>query len=112
MAPYGMVIGIEDGKLEEYLKLHEDVPEAVVATMGRHHMRNFHIFRHTMPDDREYLFCFFEYHGDNFDEDMKQIGQCPDTQTWWQKTEPCQKPLDNRQPGEWWTRMKPVVHHL
>ena len=112
MTPYGMVIGIADGKLDEYLKLHQNVPDAVEATMGRHNMRNFHIFRHVLPDGKDYLFCFFEYHGDDFDADMAGIAQCPDTQAWWKLTEPCQQPLPNRAAGEWWAKMTPVVHHL
>jgi L-rhamnose mutarotase len=32
------------------------------------------------------------------------------TQDWWQLTEPCQEPLENRREDEWWAFMENVFH--
>jgi len=34
----------------------------------------------------------------------------PTTQKWWELCEPCQVPLANRAPGEWWADMEEVFH--
>jgi L-rhamnose mutarotase len=34
----------------------------------------------------------------------------PTTQRWWSLCEPCQEPLEDRAPGEWWASMAEVFH--
>ena len=69
-------------------------------------IRNFTIFFHKLPDGEHYLFLYFEYVGTDLDGDMKKIAADPRTQEWWQLTDPCQKPLPDRAPGEWWADMR------
>ena len=39
-----------------------------------------------------------------------EIAADPTTQTWWKLTDPCQVPLESRQPGEWWASMEEFSH--
>jgi L-rhamnose mutarotase len=57
-----------------------------------------------------YLFSYFEYHGDDFEADMKKMAADPKTQAWWKLTDPCQEPLETRKEGEWWASMEEVFH--
>ena len=34
----------------------------------------------------------------------------PTTQKWWAVCKPCQRPLDDRAPDEWWSGMEEVFH--
>jgi len=38
------------------------------------------------------------------------MSEDPITQEWWKLTDPCQIPLDDRMPGEWWAKMEEVFH--
>jgi L-rhamnose mutarotase len=34
----------------------------------------------------------------------------PETQRWWTFTDPCQRPLVSREPGQHWAAMEEVFH--
>jgi L-rhamnose mutarotase len=38
------------------------------------------------------------------------MGAHPEVKRWWTFTDPCQKPLQDRKEGEWWTGMEEVFH--
>ena len=63
-----------------------------------------------VPLNTSIEFAYFEYYGDNFDADMKTIADDEITQKWWTYTDPLQRPLPPRKPGEWWTSMEQVFH--
>ena len=63
-----------------------------------------------MPDGRHYLFSYFEYTGADFAADMATMAADPKTQEWWALCDPCQLPLADRAPGEWWAAMDEVFH--
>lgn len=107
---YGKVIGVRAEKLEEYRRLHAAVWPGVKAMIQACGMRNFTIFLRRLPDGHHYLFMYFEYVGDDYEADMKKMAADPTTQQWWKLTEPCQTPLPDRQPGEWWADMEEVCH--
>jgi len=102
---YGMVIKVKPEKLEEYKKLHQNVWPGVLKTIKECNIRNYSIF---YKDG--YLFSYFEYVGDNYEEDMKKMAQDPVTQEWWKLCKPCQEPLETRKEGEWWAEMEEVFH--
>ena len=107
---YGKVIGVRAEKLAEYKRLHAAVWPEVIAMISACNMRNFTIFLRKMPDGKHYLFMYFEYVGDNYEADMKMMAADPTTQRWWKLTDPCQEPLPDRAPGEWWSDMEEVFH--
>jgi L-rhamnose mutarotase len=41
---------------------------------------------------------------------MAKMAADPTTQKWWAECMPCQQPLDDRAPGEWWAGMEEVFH--
>jgi L-rhamnose mutarotase len=110
MKRYGSVIGLREEKLEEYKALHAAVWPDVLKMIAVCHIRNYSIYLRRMPDGRHYLFSYFEYIGTDFAADMAKMAADPTTQAWWRHCEPCQLPLADRAPGEWWAGMEEVFH--
>ena len=107
MQRMGMVLGIEPDKIAEYKRLHADVWPEILQSLTDAHIRNYSIFLRE-PDNL--LFAYWEYHGDDFAADMKQIADLEATQRWWALCMPCQVPLESRAEDEWWAMMEQVFH--
>lgn len=99
------VVGLLPEHLEEYERLHSAVWPTVLAQIARSNVRNYSIFRHG-----DLLVSYFEYVGDDYERDMAAMAADPETQRWWKITEPLQRPLDDREPGDWWTVIPEVFH--
>lgn len=110
MKRYGMVIGLQPDKIEEYKKLHAAVWPDVLRMIQRCHIQNYSIYLHQLDDGRHYLFSYFEYVGTDFPADMAKMAADPTTQKWWDVCKPCQNPLRNRAGNEWWANMEEVFH--
>jgi L-rhamnose mutarotase len=110
MKRYGMVIGLDAGKLAEYKQLHAAVWPEVLQMIGQCGIRNYSIYLRQLGDGQHYLFSYFEYAGDDFAADMAAMAADPVTQRWWAVCKPCQQPLSNAGPGEWWAGMEEVFH--
>lgn len=110
MKRYGSIIGVRPEKLEEYKKLHAAVWPGVLEMIKRCNIRNYSIYLRQLPDGNYYLFSYFEYIGSDFDADMSIMAADPTTQKWWDVCKPCQMPLNNRAPDEWWSGMEEVFH--
>ena len=110
MKRYGSIIGVRAEKLDEYKKLHAAVWPDVLRMIKRRNIRNYSIYLRKLPDGSHYLFSYFEYTGSNFAADMAIMAADPTTQKWWAECKPCQKPLDDRSPDEWWAGMEEVFH--
>jgi len=107
---YGSVIGVRPEKLDDYRKLHAAVWPDVARMVRQCNIRNYSIYLRKLPDGNYYLFSYFEYVGDDFKADMDRLAADPTVQKWWKVTDPCQKPLEDRRPGEWWASMDEVFH--
>ena len=110
MKRYGMVIGLHPDKVSEYRKLHAAVWQDVLKKITECRIQNYSIFLRTLDDGQPYLFSYFEYTGSDFGGDMASMAADPVTQQWWSVCMPCQKPLENRNAGEWWAAMEEVFH--
>ena len=110
MERYGMVIGLNEAKIDEYRRLHAAVWPDVLAKIAECNIRNYSIYLRKLPDGRHYLFSYFEYVGADFDADMAAMAADETTQEWWKHCMPCQAPLDDRAEGEWWAGMEEVFH--
>lgn len=97
--------------LEEYKTLHASVWPEVLSRITESHIRNFSIFLRKLPDGDFYLFSYFEYTGHDYEADMAAIASDPMTKQWWAVCGPCQNPLPDRKPGEWWAEMEEIFHH-
>ena len=107
---YGMVIGLNADKIGEYKKLHAAVWPEVLQQVTECNIRNYSIYLRQLDDGQHYLFSYFEYTGSDFGADMAKMAADPTTQRWWSVCKPCQKPLGNRGPEEWWAGMTEVFH--
>lgn len=110
MQRYGSVIGLRPDKIGEYKKLHAAVWPDVLKIIKDCHIQNYSIYLRSMPDGNYYLFSYFEYTGHDFAADMAKMAADPMTQKWWAVCKPCQQPLADRGPAEWWADMKEVFH--
>jgi L-rhamnose mutarotase len=110
MTRYGMVIGLDAEKIAEYKRLHAAVWPDVLAKIAESNIRNYSIYLRKLDGGRHYLFSYFEYVGDDFEADMQAMADDPVTQEWWTHCMPCQRPLADRDEGEWWAAMEEVFH--
>ena len=105
MKRYGSLIKLKPEKEAEYRELHTNAWPDVLEMISKCNIRNYSIY---FKDG--FLFSYFEYHGDDFDVEMKKMASDPITQKWWKLTDPCQEPLDTRKEGEWWASMEELFH--
>ena len=56
------------------------------------------------------LFAYFEYHGIDFDADMRKMAANPETQRWWSIMDPMQAVMADAEPGEKWSMLSEVFH--
>jgi len=108
MQRMAMVIGIRPERIDEYKALHADCWPEILDGLSRAGIRNYSIF---LREPENLLFGYWEYHGDDFAADMQAIAEQAVTQRWWALCGPCQRRLDSRAPGEWWSAMEEVFHH-
>ena len=111
MKRYGMIIGLRPEKLEEYRHLHAAAWPDVLQRIKQSNIQNYSIYLRRLQDGRHYLFSYFEYTGSDFEADMAAMAADPTTQRWWALCKPCQRPLEDRAPDEWWAGMEEVFHH-
>ena len=105
MKRYGSVIGVRPERLEDYKKLHAAVWPDVLKMINECNIRNYSIYYRD-----GLLFSYFEYVGSDYEADMAKMAADPTTQKWWDVCKPCQKPLENRAEGEWWSAIEEVFH--
>ena len=73
-------------------------------------IRNYSICFRKLPYGAHYLFSYFECIGDDFAADMAKMRIDGKTRNGWNACKPCQQPLRDRAPGEWWADMEEVFH--
>jgi L-rhamnose mutarotase len=100
------VIRLRPEHAEEYLRLHRAVWPEVLAMITACNIRNYSIYLHG-----DLLISYYEYVGEDHDADMARMAADPDTQRWWQLTDPCQEQVPGAEPGQWWTVLPEVFHH-
>ncbi|MGW1208227.1 L-rhamnose mutarotase [Streptomyces sp. NPDC002499] len=103
MRRVAQVIRLRPEKADEYRELHRSVPEPVLAQLRRCQIANYSI--HLLGDR---LFSYFEYHGEDLAADLALMAGDPATQEWWELTAPCQEPVEEAAPGEWWASTEQV----
>ena len=101
----GMCIGLNAEKIAEYKRLHADVWPGVLARISASNIRNYSIFLH-----EDLLVAYFEYHGSDYDADMRRMAADPETQRWWSIMDPMQQRLPEVPPGGKWLEIPEVFH--
>ena len=105
--PIGSLIGLCGEATRQYILLHRNVFPSVLDQIARSNISSYSIF---LLDG--ILFGFFDYTGENYEEDMAAMGKDPDTQQWWKLTGPMQIPLDTRKEGEWWAQTDHLFSYM
>jgi L-rhamnose mutarotase len=111
MKRYAAVVGVPDENVAEYKRLHAAAWPGVLAMIDACHIRNYSIYLRRLPDGKQYLFSYFEYHGTDFAADMAKMAADPETLRWWDVCKPLLAPLRDRAAGEFWAGMEEVFHH-
>lgn len=107
---FGSITGLKPEKIAYYKELHGNAWPSVLKKIKECNIRNYSIYLQKIGD-AYYLFSYFEYTGNNFEEDMKKMADDPNTQKWWKETDPCQQPLPQEgSKKEIWLGMEEVFH--
>lgn len=107
MKRMGWVIRVRPEMIAEYKRLHADAWPGVLAKIAECNIRNYTIY---LREPENLLFAHFEYHGDDFAADSALMAADPETQRWWQHTDPCQMPMESASEGEQWSPLEEVFH--
>lgn len=105
MQRIAQVIQLRPEHEADYIRYHEQVWPSVLKTIAECNIRNYTIFLRNGT-----LFAYFEYHGVDYDADMRKMAADPETQRWWSIMDPMQQPLSDAAPGEKWSAMREVFH--
>lgn len=105
MKRYGQTIKLKPEKAAEYIQHHKAVWPGVLAKITECNIQNYSIF-----EKDNTLFAYFEYVGNNFEEDMEKMAQHKETQHWWDVVKPLMDPIENREPDEFWANMTEIFH--
>jgi L-rhamnose mutarotase len=108
---FAMVVGVRPERLAEYRALHAEPWQGVLDQLDRCNVRNYSIWLCEPSPGRPVLFGYFDYVGDDFDADMAKMGEDESTQLWWDRTAPCQVPIETAGPDEQWVMMEEVFFH-
>lgn len=90
----GMVVKLKADKVEEYKKLHAEDHPGVRDLLIKYNLRNFSIYLHKLEDGNYYEFGYYEYVGNNFEEDMAKLAEEPRNKEWIKVCAPMQTPLE------------------
>ena len=104
----GMVIGLKQDQVEAYKKVHADSNHGVRDLLNKYHMHNFSIFLHKFDNEKYYLFGYYEYTGDNYEEDMAALDKEDRNIKWLLMTDPMQIPFEGKNS---WSTMERVYYN-
>ena len=105
----GMVVKVKEGKLEEYKKLHADSNPGVRDLLTKYGMHNFSIFLVRLADSAWYEFGYYEYWGNNLEDDMARLAQEPRNKKWLELCDPLQEGILPGQQG--WKQMDRLYYN-
>lgn len=105
MRRYCQLIRLRPESREEYIEIHRQVWPTVLATIDACKIRNYSIFLYN-----DLLVAYFEYHGKDYEADMRKMAADPETQRWWKITDAMQEVLPEAGPGDKWLQIPEVFH--
>jgi L-rhamnose mutarotase len=108
MRRMGLCNRLRPEKVDQYKALHADAWPGVLAMISSCNIKNYSIF---LREPENLLFAYWEYHGEDFEVDAREMAADPLTRKWWELTDPCQEPFESRKAGEWWAGMVEVFHN-
>lgn len=105
MRRYAQAIQLRPEHEAEYIRYHAAVWPSVLRTIEACGIRNYSIFLRAGV-----LFAYFEYHGADYDADMRRMAADPETQRWWRLMDPMQQPMPYAGGDEKWSELREVFH--
>ena len=105
MQRYAQLIQLRPEFEEDYVREHQAVWPGVLATIVDCNIRNYSIFL-----CNGVLLSYFEYHGQDYEADMRKMAACSETQRWWKIIDPMQFQMADVTPGEKWSAAREVFH--
>lgn len=105
MRRYCQLIRVLPERREEYIEIHRKVWPTVLATIDACNIRNYSIFLYN-----DLLVAYFEYHGNDYEADMRKMAADPETQRWWKITDAMQERLPETLAGSQWLEIPEVFH--
>lgn len=107
---HAWITGLKPELAARYRDLHARPWPSVNRRLKECHIENFSIWQREI-DGKLYLFAYLEYTGRDFNADMATMAADPETQRWWQQTDPCQIPLpEAAAKGKIWADMTEVYY--
>ena len=100
MKKIGQVCGITLENAEKYIEYHNNVPKEIRELIRECNIRNYRIFYRN-----GLLFSYYDYIGENYEEDMRKMAENADNQKWWDLVKPIMSPLADRKKDEFWADM-------
>lgn len=100
MKKIGQVCGITLENAEKYIEYHNNVPKEIRELIRECNIRNYRIFYRN-----GLLFSYYDYIGENYEEDMRKMAENADNQKWWDLVRPIMSPLADRKKDEFWADM-------
>jgi len=90
---------------DDYVRYHKQVWPDVLRAIAACGIENYSIFL-----SKGFLFSYFEYHGSDYETDMRKMAASPAMQRWWTIMNPTLVPVDEAKPEELWSQMREVFH--
>ena len=105
MRRYGSVARLRPGGYDAYKRLHAETWPSVLAIIEACNIRNYSIYHHD-----GWLFSYFEYVGEDFENDMAKMAADKTTQQWWEVVTPPLESWGPREEGKWWMDCEELFH--
>lgn len=99
---FGSVTKVVPEKLNYYKELHARPWPEINQMIKECNISNYSIFLFN-----DLLFSYYEYTGNNYEEDMAKMALDENTQKWWKETDPCQISFTA---GQQWTEMEKIYY--
>lgn len=95
---FGMIIELKEEYIDQYKNLHAG--PGVRDLLSNSNIKNFSIFLKRMPNGRYYEFAYYQYIGNNYEEDMASLKENPRNIEWLKVCDTMQIPLPGQQGWE------------
>ena len=102
---YAMAVRLKKEKRDFYIQNHANVWPEILNELKKVKVKNYSIF---LKED--FMFGYLEYEGNNFDEDMTQMGKIPIVDKWTKLMIDCFNPFPNNEENDSWVMMDEIFY--
>ena len=102
---YAMAVRLKKEKRDFYLENHQNVWPEVLSELKKINVKNYSIF---LKDD--FMFGYLEYDGENFEEDMRKMGEISIVEKWEKLMIACFNPFPGHENNDSWVMMDEIFY--